>query len=84
MFTQLPQGAVAPAVSPAAQIIGNPTEHPPEPVRHMLFGSSYAVRATVNRLHKLRYAEVDDWSQPIPTGRPNEVMAIMTKKVRIR
>ena len=94
MFIPTLEGAAAPTVSPVdssansstrspnTQVLGRPTEHSPEAIRHMLFGSVCAVQATIHHLHKLRYAEVDDWSQPIPTGRPNEVMAILTKKVR--
>ncbi len=55
---------------------------PTEPVRHMLFGSPGAVQVTIQQLHKLGYAEPNDWSQLLPTGRPNEVMAILTKRVR--
>ena len=83
MFTPTIEGAAAPTVSPATHTTGGPAEHPPEPVRHLVFGSLHAVRATINHLHKLHYAEVNDWSQPISTGRPNEVMAILTKKVKV-
>ena len=48
----------------------------------MLFGSVQSVRTTIHQLHQLGYAEVNDWSQPTPTGRANEVMAILTKRVR--
>jgi hypothetical protein len=51
-------------------------------VRHLLFGSAAAVQVTIKHLHKLRYAEVTDWSEPMATGRPNEVMAILTRRVR--
>ncbi len=54
-----------------------------ETVRHMVFGSLTAVRLTIQDLHKRRYAEPNDWSKPISTGRPNEVMAILTKRVAI-
>ena len=91
MFTPTLEGAAAPTVSPAPASATLSHRHVPsttpataEPIRHMIFGSLCAVRATINHLHKLRYAEVDDWSQPIPTGRANEVMAILTKKVRIQ
>lgn len=87
MFMPTLEGAAALTASPAtqsAQTLKRPIEHPPEPIRHMVFGSLCAVRATINHLHKLRYAEADDWSQPIPTGRPNEVMTILTKKVRVK
>ena len=54
-----------------------------ETVHHMLFGSLTGVRLTIQDLHKRRYAEPNDWSKPISTGRPNEVMAILTKRVAI-
>ncbi len=52
-----------------------------EPVRHLLFGSPRVVQMTIKHLHKLGYAEPNDWSKPIPTGRSGEVMAILTKQM---
>ncbi len=75
MFVPSIAGAMASTVSTAAS-------SPAEPVRHMLFGSPGAVQVTIQQLHKLGYAEPNDWSQLLPTGRPNEVMAILTKRVR--
>ncbi|MFG6100774.1 hypothetical protein U2F10_00885 [Leptothoe sp. EHU-05/26/07-4] len=46
-------------------------------------GSLTFVQTTIKLLHKLNYTEPNDWSRPLPTGRPNEVMAILTKKVKI-
>ncbi|MGB7087178.1 MAG: hypothetical protein WBD47_16580 [Phormidesmis sp.] len=60
-----------------------PTNSNHETVRHLLFGTPYAVNATIHRLHTLHYAEPNDWSQPIATERPGEVMAVLTKRVRI-
>ena len=54
-----------------------------EIVRHTLFGTLTAVSNTIKLLHKLNYAEPNDWSKPLPTGRPNEVMAILIKRVRV-
>ncbi|MGB3672106.1 MAG: hypothetical protein WA783_16535 [Phormidesmis sp.] len=69
----------APA-STATAVSPTPTA---EPIRHMLFGSLSAVRTTIQTLYKRGYADPNDWSQPISTGRPNEVMAILTKRVRL-
>ena len=52
-----------------------------EQVRHLLFGSFSAVRYTIVHLHSLGYADPNDWSRPISTGRPNEVMSILTKRI---
>ena len=49
-------------------------------VRHLLFGTPRFVQATILQLHRLGYAEPNDWSRPISTGRPGEVMAILTKR----
>ncbi|MEM9216231.1 MAG: hypothetical protein AAGD25_18035 [Cyanobacteria bacterium P01_F01_bin.150] len=64
----------APATSPRPQY---------EPVRHMLFGRPSIVQATIKHLYALNYAEPNEWSRLMPTGRGNEVMATLTKKVRV-
>lgn len=51
--------------------------------RHIVFGSLTVIRNTISLLHKLNYAEPNDWSKPLPTGRPNELMAILTKRIRV-
>jgi len=80
MFIPSPSGAAASTASAAPNRL--PTNPPPrEQIRHMLFGTLSAVQTTIRLLHKLGYAEPNDWSQPIPTGRANEVMAILTRPV---
>ena len=51
--------------------------------RHLVLGSLTYVQTTIKLLHVLNYTEPNDWSRPLPTGRPNEVMAILTRKVRV-
>ncbi|NEQ52714.1 MAG: hypothetical protein F6K11_21680 [Leptolyngbya sp. SIO3F4] len=84
MLTDPTQGAavptVVPTVPPEPEFL---PEHQFEIVRHMLFGSLTGIQLTIKELHRKHYAEPNDWSKPISTGRPNEVMAILTKKVRI-
>lgn len=58
-------------------------EHQFEMVRLIALGSLPVVRLTIQELHSKHYAEPNDWSRPLPTGRPNEVMAILTKRVRV-
>ena len=82
-------GAIASTV-PAA----NPTTDPAtsaaptdtasfETVNHVLFGNPGAVRLTIQDLHRKHYAEPNDWSKLLPTGRPNEVMVILTRRIPI-
>ncbi len=54
-----------------------------EQVRHMVFGSPKGVKAAILRLHQLGYAEPNDWSRLLSTGRLGEVMAILTVAQRI-
>ncbi|MEM8504592.1 MAG: hypothetical protein AAF716_15725 [Cyanobacteria bacterium P01_D01_bin.1] len=58
-------------------------QRPREQVRHLLFGTPSSIQTTIQLLHKLGYAEPNDWSRPLPTGKPNEMMAILTKRVSI-
>ena len=75
---QDPTSAAAPTAQPAVL-----PEHDYESGRHMLFGSLGYVQAVIKLLHKLNYAEPNDWSRPLPTGQPNEVMAILTNRIRV-
>lgn len=68
MFVNTDSGATAPTVSPAQASVKAAV--PAESVRHMLFGTPQVVRATIQRLHHCGYAEPNDWSRTISTGRP--------------
>ena len=63
--------------------IGDPARspRPEEQIRHLLFGRSSGLQTAIQRLHQLGYAEPNDWSKPMATGRPNEVMAVLTKRI---
>lgn len=78
MFQNPNQGADASNFSPAPL-----PEHQYESVRHLLLGSLTAIRNTITQLHQRNYAEPNDWSKPLPTGQPNEVMVILIKRVRV-
>ncbi len=82
MFIPSSQGAAASTALPTASHTPTPSNDF-DTVRHMLFGSPQIVQATIQLLHKLRYADPNDWSKPMPTGRPNEVMAILTKRMKL-
>ena len=92
MFIPSTPGAAASTVPAAASSPSASTAHPdrlpigtppPEQVRHLLLGTPTALQFTIRLLHKLGYAEPNDWSRPIPTGRANEMMAILTKRVMV-
>ncbi|MGB3297701.1 MAG: hypothetical protein WBA76_05475 [Phormidesmis sp.] len=81
MFISASPDALASIVPPADSF--PPSGRDNEVVRHTLYGSVAAVQATIRLLYKLNYAEPNDWSKPIPTGRHNEVMVVLTKRVRL-
>ncbi len=84
MFIPNPSDASAPETSNASGF-EPPTFEPsadPSRVRHMLYGNLLTVQATIKLLYTLGYAEPNDWSQPISTGKVNEVMVILTKQVK--
>mgnify|MGYP001801156425 CR=1 FL=1 len=82
MFQDSSQGAIASTVYPTCATDPLP-QHDFEDVRHLLLGSLTAVQRTILELHTRQYAEPNDWSRPLATGRPNEVMAILTRRVRV-
>ena len=83
MFIPSVQGAAASTSAAAPVAMQSSTPVPREQVRHLLFGTPTAVQSSIRLLHKLGYAEPNDWSRPISTGRTNEVMAILTKRVEM-
>ncbi|MGB5915626.1 MAG: hypothetical protein WBG63_12235 [Phormidesmis sp.] len=74
------------APAPAAAPDSPPPQLPPhevsdDSIRHLLFGTLEAVQQTVHNLHSRGYAEPNDWSPAISTGRFNEVMKILIKRL---
>ena len=79
MFQSPTSGAAASPIHPADDSYDPQFDS----VRHMVFGSRSAVQATIAHLHKLNYAEPNDWSRPIPTGKYNEVVVVLNKRMRV-
>ncbi|HEY9737192.1 MAG TPA: hypothetical protein V6D06_12950 [Trichocoleus sp.] len=80
MFEEFESDADAPKVPPANSAKPEPHQ---ERVRHVLYGGLRGIDRTIKILHVLRYAEPNDWSEPIPTDKPNQWMVIMTKLLLI-
>ncbi len=51
----------------------------PDRLRHLLYGSRAAIDRTIKILHSYGYADPNDWSDPMPTDKPGQWMAILTK-----
>lgn len=62
-----------------------PTEAAPErtsdreSLRILVIGSRQGVLGTIQTLHRLRFAEVHEWSPLLPSANPGEVMSILTR-----
>lgn len=52
-----------------------------ESLRILVIGSRRGVTTTIQTLHRLRFAEVREWSPLMPTPNPNEVMSILTRYI---
>jgi hypothetical protein len=53
--------------------------HQREPLRMLVIGSRRGVTGAIQTLHRLRYAEVREWSPLMPGPNPGEVMSILTR-----
>ena len=80
MFQEFAQDVTVPIVQRVPDCL---PDYEYETVRLLALGSLTVVQLTIQELHSKHYAEPNDWSRPLPTGRPNEVMAILTKRVRV-
>lgn len=79
MFQSNDPGVQSPTVPPARPSGQGGNGPRREKVRIVLYGTLAGCDRTIKILHTLRYIEPNDWSDPIPTGRPNEWMVIATR-----
>ncbi|MGB7058861.1 MAG: hypothetical protein WBD58_14235 [Geitlerinemataceae cyanobacterium] len=64
------------SVSPKSQIDTVPGR---ESIRLMAIGSREGVLRVIHTLHRLRFAEISEWSPLLPAPTPGEVMSILTR-----
>ena len=50
-------------------------------VKVMVVGSRKGINMMIKMLHRLRFAEVSEWSPPVPYGNSGEMMSLVRKKV---
>ena len=84
MFIDPTQGADASNVPPAGNSASPPDHDNSEVVRLLMFGTPIGLQAYISHLHMRGVAEPNDWSRPLATGRPGEMMSILTKRVHPR
>lgn len=52
-----------------------------ESLRILVIGSRQGVTTTIQTLHRLRFAEVREWSPLLPAPNSGEVMSILTRYI---
>jgi hypothetical protein len=67
-----------PGVTSTNETINEPVPER-EALRVLVIGSRKGVTATIQTLHRLRFAEVREWSPLLPGPNPGEVMSILTR-----
>ena len=50
-------------------------------VKVMVIGSRKGITSAIKMLHHLRFAEVSEWSPPVPYEDSGEMMSLLRKKV---
>lgn len=65
-----------------ATVKTKPTSEPSrERVKLLVIGSSHVVERVVLELHRVGFAEIREWSKPLPTGNYGEIMRILSRYV---
>lgn len=71
-----------PSTDTYATVTIEPTAEPGrEKVLLTVTGSAYAIERVIHELYRVGFAEVREWSKPIPTGKVNEIMRVLTRYV---
>ena len=63
--------------------INLPSSSDPAILRVIAVGTLKAVENFVLTQYRLGYAEIQEWSKPLPSPNPGEVMRILTKRISI-
>ena len=80
MFQSTEMGAQPPTVPPAQSSKAKPSR---QKVTNVLYGSLEALARMTKYLHPLHYADPDDWSDPIPSGKDCQWMVVHIKHLLI-
>jgi len=59
----------------------DPSARDRESLRILIIGSRHGVTNTIQTLHRLRFAEVREWSPLLPAPNSGEVMSILTRYI---
>jgi hypothetical protein len=63
----------------ATTTAATPIEPGREKVRILVFGSVYSTDRVIHELYRVGFAEVTEWSKPLPTGVDGEVVRVLAR-----
>jgi len=52
-------------------------------IKVMVIGSRKGINSIIKTLHRLRFAEVTEWSPPIPYGASGEMMSLLRRQIMV-
>ncbi|MDX2242460.1 MAG: hypothetical protein NW224_17375 [Leptolyngbyaceae cyanobacterium bins.302] len=70
--------------TPSANAVESPVQPSSgdrEALRVLIIGSRHGITTTIQALHRLRFAEVREWSPLLPAPNSGEVMSILTRYI---
>jgi hypothetical protein len=75
------EGGTLPSVIPGADSLPA-SSNEFESVRVLVIGSHWGVNYTIRWLYRLNFAQISEWSFLMPAPGTNEMMSILTKRIR--
>ncbi|HEY9879703.1 MAG TPA: hypothetical protein V6D29_14690 [Leptolyngbyaceae cyanobacterium] len=78
MFQSPESGTNVPTVPPTRSSKREPQRRK---ICHVLYGDIETIDRVIKHLHTLRYADPNDWSDIIPSGKDHQWMAVLTKHI---
>lgn len=76
----LPNDGELPATEVSIQAATDPVSGK-EFIKVMVIGSRKGINSIIKTLHRLRFAEVREWSPPIPYGNSGEMMSLLRRQI---
>lgn len=52
-------------------------------IKVMVIGSRKGINSIIKTLHRLRFADVREWSPPIPYGASGEMMSLLRRQIML-
>jgi hypothetical protein len=78
----LPNDSELPSTEVSIQTSRDPVSGK-EFIKVMIIGSRKGINSIIKTLHRLRFANVREWSPPIPYGASGEMMSLLRRQIML-